>query len=141
MTFLVTIGVREIDLMTASLPRSMRLAMATSPSRVSSGTVPISRRYMRTGSLVLSSAPGRQVELDAFFRAFLRAVEGFVVAEPLVRVQDLDPGAAEGVEQVVQLLRRVDFRRQQLVDLVVEEVALLLADVDELPYFVVLFLD
>ena len=57
-TFLVTIGVREIDLMTDSFPRSMRLAIATSPSRVSSGTVPISRRYMRTGSFVLSSAPG-----------------------------------------------------------------------------------
>ena len=55
---LAMVGVREIDLMTASLPRSMRLAIATSPSRVSSGTVPISRRYMRTGSLVLSSAPG-----------------------------------------------------------------------------------
>ena len=58
MTFLATSGVREIDLMTASLPRSMRRAISTSPSRVSSGTVPISRRYMRTGSLVLSSAPG-----------------------------------------------------------------------------------
>ena len=54
----MTIGVREIDLMTDSFPRSMRLAIATSPSRVSSGTVPISRRYMRTGSFVLSSAPG-----------------------------------------------------------------------------------
>ena len=53
-----TVGVREIDLITASLPRSMRLAISTSPSRVRSGTVPISRRYIRTGSLVLSSAPG-----------------------------------------------------------------------------------
>ncbi len=44
--------------MTASLPRSMRRAISTSPSRVSSGTVPISRRYIRTGSFVLSSAPG-----------------------------------------------------------------------------------
>ena len=58
MTFRVTIGVREIDLMTESLPRSMRRAISTSPSRVSSGTVPISRRYIRTGSFVLSSAPG-----------------------------------------------------------------------------------
>ena len=58
MMFFATVGVREIDLMTASLPRSMRRAISTSPSRVSSGTVPISRRYMRTGSLVLSSAPG-----------------------------------------------------------------------------------
>src|SRR5215510_13849981 len=52
------VGVREIDLMTASLPRSMRLAISTSPSRVSSGTVPISRKYIRTGSFVLSRAPG-----------------------------------------------------------------------------------
>jgi len=58
MTSCVTRGVREMDLITASLPCSIRLAIATSPSRVSSGTVPISRRYMRTGSFVLSSAPG-----------------------------------------------------------------------------------
>src|SRR5262245_50829415 len=44
--------------MTASLPRSIRRAISTSPSRVRSGTVPISRKYIRTGSLVLSSAPG-----------------------------------------------------------------------------------
>ena len=43
---------------TIFLPRSMRFAISTSPSRVSSGTVPISRRYMRTGSFVLSRAPG-----------------------------------------------------------------------------------
>ncbi len=58
MIFWDTVGVRVMDLMTASLPRSMRLAISTSPSRVSSGTVPISRRYIRTGSLVLSSVPG-----------------------------------------------------------------------------------
>ena len=34
-------------------PSSMRLAISTSPSRVSSETEPILRRYMRTGSLVL----------------------------------------------------------------------------------------
>ena len=35
-------------------PASMRLAMAISPSRESSSTEPISRRYMRTGSSVRS---------------------------------------------------------------------------------------
>ena len=35
-----------------SRPASMRLAMAISPSRDSSSTLPISRRYMRTGSSV-----------------------------------------------------------------------------------------
>ena len=50
--------VREMARSMAFLPRSMRLAISTSPSRVRRGTVPISRRYMRTGSFVLSSAPG-----------------------------------------------------------------------------------
>ena len=36
-------------------PASMRLAMAISPSRLSSSTEPISRRYIRTGSSVRSS--------------------------------------------------------------------------------------
>ena len=39
----------------ASRPASMRLAMAISPSRESSSTEPISRRYMRTGSSVRSA--------------------------------------------------------------------------------------
>ncbi len=38
----------------ASRPASMRLAIAISPSRDSSSTEPISRRYMRTGSSVRS---------------------------------------------------------------------------------------
>src|SRR5260370_286478 len=54
---LITMGERVMDFMTTSCPRSMRLAMVTSPSRVSSGTVPISRRYMRTGSFFFSSNP------------------------------------------------------------------------------------
>ena len=37
-------------------PASMRLAMAISPSRDKSSTEPISRRYIRTGSSVRSSA-------------------------------------------------------------------------------------
>ena len=37
-----------------SRPASIRLAMAISPSRDSSSTEPISRRYMRTGSSVRS---------------------------------------------------------------------------------------
>ena len=141
MTFLATSGVREIDLMTASLPRSMRRAISTSPSRVSSGTVPISRRYMRTGSLVLSSAPGVRSSSSSS-DAFGRPVDRLLVAQVLlVGVDDLDAGAAEGVEQIVELVGRGDLRRQQLVDLVVQQVALLLADVDQLPYFVVLFFD
>ena len=36
-------------------PASIRLAIAISPSRDSNSTLPISRRYMRTGSSVRSS--------------------------------------------------------------------------------------
>ena len=79
----------------------------------------------------------RQVELELLAPSAVRS-KRLLVPELLVRVEHLDAGAAERVEQVVQLLRRGDFGRQQLVDLVVEEVALLLADVDELPYLVVL---
>ena len=57
-TSCAAMGVRVMTRMTAFLPRSMRFAISTSPSRVRRGTVPISRRYMRTGSLVLSRVPG-----------------------------------------------------------------------------------
>src|SRR6266566_873770 len=38
---LMTIGERVMERMTTSWPRSMRFAIVTSPSRVSSGTVPV----------------------------------------------------------------------------------------------------
>ena len=46
-----------------SRPASMRLAMAISPSRLSSSTEPISRRYMRTGSSV-RSLPSRAFDFE-----------------------------------------------------------------------------
>ena len=139
MTALMIAGMREIDLITESLPRSMRLAMATSPSRVSSGTVPISRRYIRTGSLVLSSAPGREVELHAVFGGpgrTLAALHRVALAVALLGVDQVDAGVAEHREQLVQVLGiRGQLGRQDVVHLVVEEIALFLADDDELADF------
>ena len=43
----------------------MRLAMAISPSRVSSSTVPISRMYMRTGSVVRPPEQGGVVSIPS----------------------------------------------------------------------------
>jgi hypothetical protein len=40
----MAIGEREIALLVLSCPRSMRFAIETSPSRVKSGTIPISRK-------------------------------------------------------------------------------------------------
>ena len=54
---LTAMGERAIAFFVFSCPRSILFAIATSPSRVSSGTTPISRRYKRTGSFVFSSAP------------------------------------------------------------------------------------
>ena len=135
-----TVGVREIDLMTASLPRSMRLAISTSPSRVRRGTVPISRRYIRTGIVGLVERAGRQIELE-LLGPFAGAVEQLVVAVRLFGVDDFDAGAAERAEQIVELVRRRDVGGQQLVDLVVQQVALFLADGDELPHLIVFFFD
>ena len=48
-------GLSHSPAIIASRPASMRLAMAISPSRESSSTEPISRRYIRTGSSVRSA--------------------------------------------------------------------------------------
>ena len=81
----------------------------------------------------------REIELE-LFGAFSRAVDRLVVPHVLlVRIDHLDAGAAKRVEQVVELVGGGNLRRQELVHLVVQQVALFLADVDELPYFVVLF--
>ena len=141
MTALVIAGMREIDLMTESLPCSMRLAMATSPSRVSSGTVPISRRYMRTGSLVLSSAPGVRSSSGPSPSAVL-ALHPVALAVGLLGVDQVDAGAAERGEQLFEIFgRRRQVGGQQIADLVVEQVALLLADDDQLADFIELVFD
>ncbi len=49
----------------------MRLAMAISPSRVSSSTVPISRMYMRTGSVVRPPSASSPVRAAAASSAVL----------------------------------------------------------------------
>ena len=93
------------------------------------------------GVVGLVQRSGREIELE-FFRPFSRAVDRLVVPHVLlVGVDDLDAGTAEGVEQVIELVGRGDLRGQEFVHLVVEQVTLLLADVDELPYLVVLFFD
>ena len=48
----IVVGQAEIAWIMCFRPSSMRLAISISPSRVSSSTEPISRMYMRTGSVV-----------------------------------------------------------------------------------------
>ena len=56
MMALKVMGLSQRPQIMMSRPASMRLAMAISPSRERSSTAPISRRYMRTGSSVRSTA-------------------------------------------------------------------------------------
>ncbi len=48
----IVTGQAEMAWIMSRRPSSMRLAISISPSRVSSSTEPISRMYMRTGSVV-----------------------------------------------------------------------------------------
>ncbi len=51
-TSAIVVGQAEIAITMCLRPFSMRLAISISPSRVSSSTEPISRMYIRTGSVV-----------------------------------------------------------------------------------------
>ena len=123
----ITSGERESDLRTVLWPRSMRRAISTSPSRVSSGTVPISRRYMRTGIVDLladarRAVPGRAVlrRLFEFFLEFLGLFENF------------DAGDVEAGEHVVEFGAASQIAGQDFADFVVQDVALFLAHLYEL---------
>ena len=132
------VGVREIDLMTASLPRSIRLAISTSPSRVSERDRAHLAQVHANGVVGLVERARREVELE-FFCPLARPVEQLVFAVGLLGIDDLDARAAERAEQIVQFVRRRDVSGQELVDFVVEQIALFFADGDELPHLVVFF--
>src|SRR4029077_14859993 len=72
------------------------------------------------------------------FRGIGRRQRRLGAREVLVHV---DAVALESREQVVDFLGGMHFRWQDIVHLIVEQVAALLAHVDELPYLIVFFLD
>ena len=128
----------------ASRPASMRLAMAISPSRESSSTEPISRRYMRTGSSVRSVgslvsvlAGSFCVNLDQLaalgFGLFLGLLALLLaLLGGLLGLDDVHPHLAEHGEDVLDLLGIDLLRGQNGVDLVMGDVAALLGAADEL---------
>ena len=137
----MTMGEREMAFMTRSWPRSMRLAISTSPSRVSSGTVPISRRYMRTGSLVFSSVPGERSSSTSSDSS--PASGSYLSRSPAncVAGEDVDALGVDGGHQVVEVVGRGDVTGQQVVDLAIGEIALFFPGVDELVYVVFVLVD
>ena len=129
---LITMGERESAFSTRNWPRSMRLAISTSPSRVSSGTVPISRKYMRTGSLVFSRAPGVRSSSTSSPASFLVEFLVHRGGRQLGALQHVNALRADGGEQIVEILGRVDIVRDEVVHLAVGEISLLFARIDKL---------
>ena len=126
----------------ASRPASMRLAMAISPSRDSSSTEPISRRYMRTGSSVrsvgslvsalagtfcwTSTSSPPSLSASSLLAFLLVVVAGFL------GLDDVDAHLAEHRQHVLDLLGIDLLGGQHRIDLVVGDVTALLGGADQL---------
>ena len=127
----------------ASRPASMRLAMAISPSRDSSSTEPISRRYMRTGSSVRSVGSARvEVVATADVVATARpppssssgssAPAGLLGFLAFLRLDDVDAHVGQHRHRVFDLLGGHLLRRKHRVQLVIGDVAARLAGLQKL---------
>ena len=132
----------------ASRPASMRLAIAISPSRESSSTEPISRRYMRTGSSVrsvgsfvavsrIATAARRGLLDDLAAFALVVVAAGIALGGArgaallgLLGLDDVDAHLGELAEHVLDLLGGELLGRQHLVQLVIGDVAALLGELD-----------
>src|SRR5208283_1524228 len=94
---------------------------------------------------------GRQVQVAAFFRVGIVLDHRVVIALLDGHFHgarrfgrrgvfiDLDSIALESRQQVVDFFRRMDFRGERVVDLIVQQVAALLADGNELLYRIIFF--
>ena len=114
----------------------MRFAIAISPSRVSSSTVPISRMYMRTGigRAAELGVDGRRERSGGFLGRFVVGHDRLAHQQRLgVRclLVHRDAHVVDHLHDVFDLLRIDDLARQVVVDLRVGQEALLLAARDQ----------
>ena len=116
-------GLSQMPPIIISRPASIRLAMAISPSRDSSSTEPISRRYMRTGSSVRPISSSSRLPRDLAVR-FVGLGGGRLLA--LLTLDHIDPELGEHRHRVLDLLRGHLVRRQRGVQFVIGQVAALL---------------
>jgi hypothetical protein len=133
----MVVGQAEIAWIMCLRPSSMRLAISISPSRVSSSTEPISRMYMRTGSVV---RPNSESTVDRACSASASAARrrhlgrGFGHQQVLGGgrlVEDLDAHVVEGADDRLDLLGVHHVVGQVVVDLGVGEEAAFLAQRDQ----------
>ncbi len=144
-------GERVIVLSTSNWPRSMRLAMATSPSRVSRVHGAHFAQIHANRVIRLFEHPRRKVEFALF--GYRKVILGFNfrgfgygrigggasgLRRGLVFV-NIDSVAFKRGKQVVDFFRGVYFGRQGVVYFVVEQVPALFTQGDELPYLIVFF--
>ena len=134
----MVVGQAEMAMTMCFRPSSMRLAISISPSRVSSSTEPISRMYMRTGSVVrpksestvvsaASASSSTSSSLDA--TGVLAHQQRFSVGSLVI---DRDAHVAEGADDAVDGLGVDQVVRQMVVDFAVGQVATVLAQLDQL---------
>ena len=87
----MVVGQAEMAWIMWRRPSSMRLAISISPSRVSSSTEPISRMYMRTGSVV---RPNSESSVDTAASASSTASSSGTGVELSVMSSDSVSGAS-----------------------------------------------
>ena len=123
----------------ASRPASMRLAIAISPSRESSSTEPISRRYMRTGSSVRSDGSFSDLTSGLAETSTSSPPSSVVVRLPSPRprvgvflLDHVDAHLGQHRERVLDLLGGDLLRRHHGVELLIGDVAALLGALDHL---------
>ena len=112
-----------------SRPASMRLAIAISPSRDNSSTEPISRRYMRTGSSVRPMSSSSTLPRTSASPSSASASAGSSLSSLSMTLM---PELGEHRHRVLDLLGGHLVRRQRGVQLVIGQIAALLAARDHL---------
>ena len=124
----------------ASRPASMRLAIAISPSRDSSSTEPISRRYMRTGSSVRSDGSLSDLTISGLEVTSTSSPpsssssSSFSPSSPvgLVLLDHVDAHLGQHRERVLDLLGGDLLGRHHGIELLIGDVAALLGLLDHL---------
>ncbi len=131
----ITMGERESAFSTRSWPRSMRLAISTSPSRVSSGHGAHLAQIHADGIVGLLQRARREVQFHVL--AGFDFVE-LLVAPHLRAFEHINALRADGGQQVLEVVGRMHVVRDQVVHLVVGEIALLFTHIDQFFDIVVL---
>ena len=131
------IGHAEIAMIMCFRPSSIRLAISISPSRVRSSTEPISRMYMRTGSVVRPNSES-SVETAASAASSTSSAGAVGAASDMQQrlgvgglVVDLDPHVADHADDALDLFGVEDVVGQVVVDLGEREEAAVLAEHDQ----------